>query len=93
MDYRAVGLSNYGRPEGGFYTRQLKTLTKVAKKQAEDAGPLQRLQEVTAELQMASHSVPDNAVDTLTLVHGDFRIDNLVFHPTGECLYLSNFHS
>lgn len=45
--------------------------------QAEDAGPIEGFSEVVQGVRDLSSSVPDR----VTLVHGDFRIDNLVFHP------------
>lgn len=44
--------------------------------QAEDAGPIDGFDNVVKDLRELCAGVPDR----VTLVHGDFRIDNLVFH-------------
>lgn len=45
--------------------------------QAEDVGALERLEEVAASLVELAKNIPDR----VTLVHGDFKLDNLMFHP------------
>jgi aminoglycoside phosphotransferase (APT) family kinase protein len=81
VDFSAVGLSGYGR-EGGFYERQLSSLYKLSQVQAavkgDDGlavGELYRLPEIMKWL-------TNNMVqDQVTLIHGDFKTDNIVFHP------------
>ncbi|CAM9363067.1 unnamed protein product, partial [Discosporangium mesarthrocarpum] len=78
VDFRRVGLKDYGRSGGGYFRRQVETLQRVAKKQEEDAGPVVGLMEVASNLKELCSAVPDR----VTLVHGDFRIDNLMYHPS-----------
>ena len=48
--------------------------------QAEDAGPIEGFARVVRDLRELT--APGSVVaDRVTIVHGDFRIDNLVFHP------------
>ncbi|KAI8320320.1 APH-domain-containing protein [Martensiomyces pterosporus] len=82
VDYRKVGLEGYGRPSG-YYDRQMRSLTRVAEAQAaaEDksgkkVGGLHRFDEL--KQWCATHECPDET----TIVHGDFKMDNVVWHPT-----------
>lgn len=42
VDFRAVGLADYGHNRGGYFVRQVETLAKVAKKQVGDICMLYR---------------------------------------------------
>ncbi|KAK4509736.1 Paf1 complex component [Mucor velutinosus] len=82
VNFKAIGLDNYGR-HLGFYDRQMKSLGKVSQAQAnvqdeygQAVGPLPRLDEMFAWFK--KNQVKDQA----TIVHGDFKIDNMIFHPT-----------
>ncbi|OBZ91156.1 Acyl-CoA dehydrogenase family member 11 [Choanephora cucurbitarum] len=83
VDFKAIGLESYGRHHG-FYDRQMKSLSKVSQAQAQtqdeetgqSVGPIPRLDA------MFSWFKRNQAKDQATLVHGDFKIDNLMFHPT-----------
>ncbi|KAI8069039.1 kinase-like domain-containing protein [Gilbertella persicaria] len=83
VDFKAIGLSDYGK-DSGFYTRQMKSLLNVSETQAavvdqdtkKAVGSIPRLNEMLAWFKR--NQVKDQA----TLVHGDFKIDNLIFHPT-----------
>jgi aminoglycoside phosphotransferase (APT) family kinase protein len=87
VDVDALGLSDYGR-KGNFYPRQIHSLTKVSKAQAavsdpngKQVGQLPRLNDLLNWF--SNHMIRDET----TLMHGDYKIDNLVFHPT-ECRVL-----
>ncbi|KAJ1666224.1 hypothetical protein IW140_003212 [Coemansia sp. RSA 1813] len=82
VDYEAIGLADYGR-QGGYYDRQLRSLSKVASAQAAATdkhgvrvGELPRVQQLTRWF--ARTACPDET----TIVHGDFKMDNVVWHPT-----------
>ena len=70
----AIGLGDFGRP-GGYFTRQIARWTRQWResKTREDAH-MERL------IDWLPAHVPDD--DAVAIVHGDFRIGNLMFHPT-----------
>ncbi|OQN97853.1 hypothetical protein B0A48_16163 [Cryoendolithus antarcticus] len=78
-----VDLESFGR-SSGFYNRQLKTFTRLAESQAaakdQDSGEeVGQLPHFNDFLEFFQGSQPQ---DRSTLVHGDYKIDNLVFHKT-----------
>lgn len=76
LDYEAIGLAEYGKP-GNYFERQISRWSKQYLADAGDAGQSERMEQLMDWL--PAHIPPDAAT---TLVHGDFRIDNLIFHPT-----------
>ena len=85
VDIKKVGLSDFGR-HGGFYDRQLKTFGTLQKAQAEavdvetkqPVGEIPHFHEMVAFFKQKSTQPKDR----VTLIHGDYKIDNLVFHKT-----------
>ncbi|EPB81173.1 aminoglycoside phosphotransferase [Mucor circinelloides 1006PhL] len=83
VDFKAIGLEGYGK-DTGFYARQMKSLGKVSGAQGavvdeetgKAVGPIPRLDEMFAWFKR--NEVEDQA----TIIHGDFKIDNMIFHPT-----------
>ena len=75
IDYAAIGLGDYGRP-GNYFARQIGRWTQQYLDDAE-AGRDPNMDRLIAWL-------PDNipAADETSITHGDFRIDNMIFHPT-----------
>lgn len=73
VDHGAVGLENYGRP-GNYFARQIERWTRQCRASTLPlSAALQRLMDW-----LPAH-VPSG--DASTLVHGDLRLDNLIFHP------------
>ncbi|MDD7911644.1 phosphotransferase [Pseudovibrio exalbescens] len=70
----AVGLANYGKP-GNYFERQ--TDRWVRQYRASETDPQPDLEAVIAWLQ--ANMVSDDG--QVSLVHGDFRLDNLMFAP------------
>ena len=85
VDFRKVGLEKFGRHEG-FYSRQVQTWTTICEKQAqvadveteEPVGQLPHFEEMMAFL----GDVKQQPKDRATLIHGDYKIDNVIFHKT-----------
>lgn len=74
VDLKKTGLSEYGR-HGGYVERQVKRWTKqYIASQTADIGAMDRL------IEWLSANIPGG--DVTTLVHGDYRLDNVIFHPT-----------
>lgn len=73
VDIAAAGLSDYGRP-GNYFERQLARWNKQWALSRTRANP--ELDELLAWL--AAHVPPE---EESALVHGDFRLGNLMFHP------------
>jgi aminoglycoside phosphotransferase (APT) family kinase protein len=74
IDYRAIGLEDYGRP-GNFYERQITRWTRQYRgAQTENIPDMERL------IEALPARIP--ADDTTTIAHGDYRPENVMFHPT-----------
>ncbi|KAN0064201.1 hypothetical protein ACQY0O_003368 [Thecaphora frezii] len=78
-----VGLGDYGKNRD-FYTRQMKSLGKVSHVQAQaqdlkTGKPTGEVPGIDRFLQWFSKHMP---ADENTIIHGDYKIDNLIFHPT-----------
>jgi aminoglycoside phosphotransferase (APT) family kinase protein len=72
VDWRAVGLENFGRP-GNYFGRQIARWTRAwHASRTREIPELDRLVEW-----LPAHLPPD---DETTIVHGDFRLGNLMFH-------------
>uniref|UniRef100_A0A8C9SQA7 Acyl-CoA dehydrogenase family member 11 n=1 Tax=Scleropages formosus TaxID=113540 RepID=A0A8C9SQA7_SCLFO len=75
VDVTAVGLDGFGKGPG-YCRRQVSTWTKQYKATAHrDIPAVDRLSD------WLTNNLPADDTET-TLVHGDFRVDNLIFHPT-----------
>lgn len=74
LDHAAIGLSDYGRP-GNYFARQISRWSQQYLEDA-DAG---RDPGMDRLIEWLPGNIP--AGDEATLVHGDFRCDNLIFHP------------
>jgi aminoglycoside phosphotransferase (APT) family kinase protein len=72
VDVEAVGLSDYGRP-GNYFERQIGVWTKQYR-----AAETERLAPMETLIDWLPEACPEDA-GRPSLVHGDFRIDNLMF--------------
>lgn len=74
IDPAAVGLADFGRP-GNFLERQIARWTKQY--QASETEPIPEMQHLIGWL---SGRTPPQ--ERTCIVHGDYRLDNLILHPT-----------
>ncbi|MDR7092330.1 phosphotransferase [Hydrogenophaga laconesensis] len=74
----AVGLSDYGKP-GNYFERQIGRWSKQYQ-----ASITQPIPEMDRLMEWLPQNIPAMARDEskVSVVHGDFRLDNLMFHPT-----------
>jgi len=74
VDLDAVGLSDYGRPDA-YVARQVKRWTKqYLASQTADVEAMNTL------IEWLPANIPDD--EATALVHGDYRLDNIIFHPS-----------
>ena len=74
----AIGLSDYGRP-GSYFERQIGRWSKQYA-----ASVTQPIEAMDRLIDWLPAHMPDSARDEtqVSIVHGDYRLDNLMFHPT-----------
>jgi aminoglycoside phosphotransferase (APT) family kinase protein len=78
------GLAGYGKP-GNYFERQIGRWGKQYKASADGAGPLsQPIPEMEKLVDWLPAHIPPAARDEskVSIVHGDYRLDNVMFHPT-----------
>lgn len=74
VDYEAIGLSDYGRP-GNYFARQISRWTKQYQ-----ASETETIDAMNSLIEWLPENIPPG--DETTIVHGDYRLDNMIFHPT-----------
>src|SRR3954469_5800754 len=74
IDYRAIGLEDFGKP-GNYIGRQVERWSKQYR-----ASETQRIEAMDNLIGWLPNNIPPEA--GTTVVHGDFRLDNTIFHPT-----------
>lgn len=80
LDYAALGLGDYGKA-GNYFARQIARWAKQY--QASQTETIPEMDRLAAWL---PDNVPDPEDQTTCIVHGDFGIYNLMFHPTAPRL-------
>ena len=75
IDYAAIGLGDYGKP-GNYFARQI---SRWSRQYLEDdlAGRDANMDQL---IEWLPANIPDG--DETAIVHGDFRCDNMIFHPS-----------
>ncbi|MEO1203986.1 MAG: phosphotransferase family protein [Pseudomonadota bacterium] len=73
-DYESLGLQDFGKP-GNYFERQISRWTRQYR--ASETG---RIEAMDALIDWLPGNIPDD--DSASIVHGDFRLDNVVLHAT-----------
>jgi aminoglycoside phosphotransferase (APT) family kinase protein len=74
VDWRGIGLSDFGKP-GNYFSRQIGRWTRQW--QSSKTGENAAIERLTAWL---PNNIPSD--DTTAIAHGDFRMGNMMWHPT-----------
>ncbi len=74
VDFSAIGLADYGRP-GNYFQRQIDRWTKQYR--GAETAVIPAMERLIAELPAR---MP--ASEQVSIAHGDYRLENVMFHPT-----------
>ena len=74
VDFAGQGLADYGKP-GNYFERQISRWTKQY--QASETETIEAMNQL---IDWLPRNIP--AGDDTAIVHGDYRLDNLMFHPS-----------
>ena len=74
VDYAGVGLTDYGKP-GNYIERQINRWIKQYR-----ASETERIEAMEHLIEWLPKNIPPG--DETTIVHGDYRMDNVIFHPS-----------
>ncbi len=75
VDFGAAGLSDFGRP-GNYFERQIGRWSKQYK-----ASETKAIDAMDRLIEWLPANVPEDD-GRVSLTHGDYRLDNIIFHPT-----------
>ena len=73
VDYAAIGLADYGKP-GNYFQRQVDRWSRQYR-----ASETERIEAMDRLIEWLPANIPSD--DATSIVHGDYRIDNVIFHP------------
>jgi aminoglycoside phosphotransferase (APT) family kinase protein len=74
LDHEKIGLGDYGKP-GNYFARQISRWSKQY-----HASETKELQEMDKLIEWLPENIPGD--ESVSVVHGDYRLDNLIVHPT-----------
>ena len=74
VDFAAIGLADYGKA-GNYFERQIGRWTKQYR-----ASETEKIEAMDRLIDWLPQHIP--AGEEVSIVHGDYRLDNLIFHPT-----------
>jgi aminoglycoside phosphotransferase (APT) family kinase protein len=74
IDYETIGLSGYGKP-GNYFARQIDRWSKQYK-----TSETEKIDAMDKLIEWLPNNIPPG--EDSSIVHGDFRMDNMIFHPT-----------
>jgi aminoglycoside phosphotransferase (APT) family kinase protein len=73
-DYRAIGLGDFGKA-GSYFSRQISRWSKQYQ-----LSETTKIPEMDRLIEWLPTSIPGG--ETTSIVHGDYRLDNMILHPT-----------
>ncbi|MGJ4944776.1 phosphotransferase [Bradyrhizobium sp. HKCCYLS1011] len=73
-DPNAIGLADFGKP-GNYFARQVDRWTKQYR-----ASETEHIPEMEKLIEWLPRTLPKQ--ERVSIVHGDYRLDNMIFHPT-----------
>lgn len=76
VDYEAIGLADFGKP-GNYFARQISRWSKQYV-----ASESESISEMNKLMDWLPGNIPED--DAVSIVHGDYRLDNMVLHPTED---------
>jgi aminoglycoside phosphotransferase (APT) family kinase protein len=74
LDHEKIGLAEYGKP-GNYFARQISRWSKQYL-----ASETTSIKAMDALMEWLPRNIPDD--DSSSIVHGDYRLDNMILHPT-----------
>jgi aminoglycoside phosphotransferase (APT) family kinase protein len=74
VDYAKVGLTDFGRP-GNYFGRQIARWTKQYRGAESETIPA-----MESLIEYLPNNIPED--DSVSIAHGDYRLENVMFHPT-----------
>jgi aminoglycoside phosphotransferase (APT) family kinase protein len=74
FDWKELGLQDFGKP-GNYFSRQIARWSKQYR--ASETGPIEAMDRL---MEWLPRNIP--ADESTSLVHGDYRLDNMIVHPT-----------
>jgi aminoglycoside phosphotransferase (APT) family kinase protein len=74
LDYEKIGLAEFGKP-GNYFARQISRWSKQYL-----ASETQSIKAMDALMEWLPRNIPED--DSSSVVHGDYRLDNMILHPT-----------
>jgi aminoglycoside phosphotransferase (APT) family kinase protein len=76
VDFAALGLADYGKA-GNYFSRQVDRWSRQYR--ASETGTIEAMDSL---IEWLPQHIPQEENPQVSLVHGDYRIDNVIFHPT-----------
>src|SRR5450631_2080289 len=74
VDFHAAGLADYGKP-GNYFSRQIDRWSRQYK-----ASETEKIEAMDRLIEWLPGNIPPG--DATAIVHGDYRLDNMIFHPS-----------
>jgi len=76
VDFTALGLADYGKP-GNYFQRQIDRWSRQYR-----ASQTRQIEAMEHLITWLPQHVPQEDEPLVSIVHGDYRMDNVIFHPT-----------